>query len=95
MVQGSLLELLIGLLGTSYELAIRVAAPLLCLIFLETVAMGFVTRTVPQLNILSIGFAVRILIGLSILIGAMAMLSGVFLDTMRDALQQVSFFFTL
>ncbi|MEQ9453283.1 MAG: flagellar biosynthetic protein FliR [Phycisphaeraceae bacterium] len=57
------------------ELTMRVAAPLLCLIFLETIAMGFVARTVPQMNILSVGFALRIVVGLvfiALIVGTMA-----------------------
>jgi flagellar biosynthetic protein FliR len=62
----NLLNLATGLILASLELALRVAAPLLALIFLETVAMGFLAKTVPQLNILSLGFPLRILLGLAI-----------------------------
>jgi len=58
-----ILAMLVGLLTVAFELALRVAAPLLCIVMLETAAMGFVARTVPQMNILSIGFAVRIVLG--------------------------------
>lgn len=89
------LDLILGMLETAYELALRVAAPLLCLIFLETLAMGFIARTVPQLNILSIGFALRVVLGASILIGAVAIVSGVFMDVLRQSLQQVAAMFGL
>lgn len=58
------LELMVGVLGSGTELAIRVAAPVLCIIMLETVAMGFVMKTMPQLNVMTIGFAVKVLIGI-------------------------------
>ena len=74
----SMVRLIVGLLGSMYELAVRVAAPLLCLVFLETIAMGFIARTVPQFNLLSIGFPLRILMGLALI---MALLS-----VMNDAL---------
>lgn len=60
----SLLELTNGMLLAAFEFALRMSAPLLALIFLETVAMGFVAKTVPQLNILSLGFPIRILAGI-------------------------------
>lgn len=66
MVDVPLLDLLTGLLLSAFELALRVAAPLLALIFLETLAMGFVSKTVPQLNILSLGFPLRIMAGIAI-----------------------------
>lgn len=64
---GHVLDVMVGLLTSMLELAVRVSAPLLCLIFLETVALGFIARTVPQINILSIGFPLRILMGLFLL----------------------------
>ena len=33
------------------------------MVFLETVAIGFIAKTVPQLNILSLGFPMRIMVG--------------------------------
>lgn len=89
------IRLLVGLLSSAFELALHVAAPLLCLIFLETVAMGFIARTVPQLNILSIGFAVRIVIGVATLIGAVGVLSVAFIDVMQQTLSRLALFFGL
>jgi flagellar biosynthetic protein FliR len=56
-----LLNLAVGLIDVVVDMALRIAAPLLCLVFLLTAAMGFVARTVPQMNILSVGFALRIM----------------------------------
>lgn len=61
-------EMAAGLLQWSAELALRVAAPLLCLIFLESLAMGFMARTVPQINVLTIGFTIRILTGFGLMV---------------------------
>jgi flagellar biosynthesis protein FliR len=82
-----LLALVLGLLRSMFELALRVAAPLLCLVFLETVATGFIARTVPQMNILSVGFPLRILIGIGILIVSLNVESGVFVESMRNSLK--------
>lgn len=81
---GSLLTMLAGVLTASYELALRVAAPLLTLIFLETVAMGFLSKTVPQLNILSLGFPMRILVGLVIVALVVGVIDEVFLDWFNE-----------
>ena len=61
------LEAIVGLIGSSFELAVRVAAPVLCIIFLLMIAMGFVMKTMPQINVLSVGFTVKILFGLAML----------------------------
>ena len=68
----AILDMVLGLLAVMMELAVRIAAPLMCLLFLESVAMGFLARTVPQMNVLSIGFALRILISSVVLIALVA-----------------------
>ncbi len=92
---GHLLTLLTGLLGTMMELGLRVAAPLLVLVFMETVAMGFIMRTVPQMNILSIGFALRIMAGTSILIAAIAVEGQVFREVLLQMMRRMMVFFSL
>lgn len=89
----SLVGLMLGLITVMFEVAIRVAAPLLCLVFLETVAMGFIARTVPQMNILSVGFALRIMIGFGMLIGCVAVAAAVYTETTRRVLHEVARFF--
>lgn len=84
-----ILDLIVGLLAAMLELSLRVAAPVLCLVFLETAAMGFIARTVPQMNILSVGFALRILMGTALLIGAIGVMTGIFIDSSRQVLDQL------
>ena len=91
----SLLDLLVGLLGSMFEIAIRVAAPLLCLIFLETLAMGFIIRTVPQINILSIGFPLRIIIGVALLVGSIGITGHVYMETMQRTLRAITLYLGL
>lgn len=86
---GTALTMIVGLLRATFELGMRVAAPVLCLIFLETVAMGFVARTVPQLNILSLGFPLRIMAGLSMLIGMVTVMFTTLGDAMGEMLGRV------
>lgn len=90
-----ILTLVCGLLMSMFELALRVSAPLLAVVFLETVAMGFVARTVPQLNILSIGFALRILVGLAVLIVMVSVQMPVIAQSIRQTLGRIAWFFAL
>lgn len=62
------LDLYVGVLASGFEMAMRVAIPVLCIIFLETLAMGFIMKTMPQLNILSVGFPIKIIAGLMAMI---------------------------
>ncbi len=50
-------------LQLSFAMAFQISAPVIVAILLTTLAMGFITRTVPQFNILSVGFSIRALIG--------------------------------
>ncbi len=65
------LGVVVGLTQAGFELAVRVAMPVLVIIFLENIALGFIMKTVPALNILSFGFPIRILIGLLVFIAAL------------------------
>lgn len=57
------LVLLSGIVQVAFVVAIQVSAPVIVTIFLATLALGFVARTVPQLNILSVGFPLRAVMG--------------------------------
>lgn len=73
------LVLLLSVINSGFELAIRVASPILGVISMLLIAMGFIMKTMPQINIMSIGFSVQILTGLTILmllIGIIATVAG-------------------
>ncbi|TVS07834.1 MAG: type III secretion protein [Phycisphaerales bacterium] len=62
------LELYLGLLSSSMELGLRVAAPVTGMLLLVMIVMGFVMKTMPQINVLSVGFPLKIMVGLSTLL---------------------------
>jgi flagellar biosynthesis protein FliR len=64
-LSGKTLDMLITLSGTIFTVAFALSAPMVLALFLTTVAMGFLARTVPQMNILIVGFPVRIVVGLA------------------------------
>ncbi|WP_462406475.1 flagellar biosynthetic protein FliR [Gracilibacillus sp. Marseille-QA3620] len=57
----------------TFLIAFQMAIPIVGSLFLVDVALGIVARTVPQMNIFVIGFPVKILVGLILL---MVMMSG-------------------
>jgi len=91
---GRLLSLAVGLLASMFELAVRVAAPLLCLVFLETVAVGFLTRTMPQLNILSLSFPLRIMMGVAFVALLLTSMSDTMAIFLTDAVEAVAELFS-
>jgi flagellar biosynthetic protein FliR len=54
--------LMSGLIASGFELALRVSAPVLCIILIETIASALVARTIPQINVQSLGFSVKVII---------------------------------
>lgn len=85
----SLIALIAGMLSAALELALRVAAPLLALILLESVAMGFISKTVPQLNILSFGFPLRILLGFLTVATGLVIIDEVVMDALDATLATI------
>jgi flagellar biosynthetic protein FliR len=81
--------LLTGLVMSAFEIGLRVAAPLLALVFLETLAIGFISKTVPQLNILSLGFPIRIMVGLGTIVVGVVVLQQVLVDFIDSVLVTV------
>ncbi len=88
------INLIVGLLTSMLHVALRIAAPLFCLIFLETIVTGFLMRTVPQMNILSIGFAIKILLGIGLLMVAIGTQTSVLVEIWFSTFANLSQFFS-
>ncbi|RLB42913.1 MAG: flagellar biosynthetic protein FliR [Deltaproteobacteria bacterium] len=56
--------------GEMFVIALKLSAPILIALFLSNLGLGIVARTVPQVNILMVGFSINIGLGL-ILFGIM------------------------
>lgn len=65
------LDLLVSVLSSGFELAIRVSTPVTGIVMVLVVVMGLIGKTMPQLNVMSVGFAVKILAGLAMLAASM------------------------
>ncbi len=80
---------LTALLSDAYLLAIRFAAPALVAVFLASVAFSFIARTVPQLNMISVGFPVQISTATLVLIISLGSVCLAFQTSLGRALQSV------
>jgi flagellar biosynthetic protein FliR len=56
-----------ALMGDLFRMAVQIAAPAMVTLFLITVAMAFMARAVPEMNVFILGFPVRIAVGLAVL----------------------------
>lgn len=86
-------HMVVGLIAIMFELGLRIAAPLLCLMFLVSVSMGFLMRTVPQFNILTVGFAIRILASLAIMMLLIGAIAGAYGDMAGQTMRALQDFF--
>ncbi len=93
-VGDNVVAMLVSVLTGSYMLAIRVAGPALVAIFLATIALGFISRTMPQLNILAAGFSIRIFLAFIMMIASLAAVFLVFEDDLIVVLQKVGSIFS-
>ncbi len=69
--------LVVGAFGSVFAHGLQIAAPVVVVLLLESAAMGVIVRTAPQVNVLVVGFPLRIAVGLFVL--------GVSLTFFRDA----------
>ena len=70
-VSAATLNTLSAIVAQSFVLAVKVAAPLIAAASLVSVALGFLGHTVPQINVLVLGLAVRA--GVSLLLLAVSL----------------------
>jgi len=54
---------IVGFSGEMFRLAIRIAAPVMAAIFLVDLALGLISKAAPQMNVLFVGFPLKIGVG--------------------------------
>jgi flagellar biosynthetic protein FliR len=70
---GGMLDTVLDLVTVSFEMAIRVSGPVVIALMLALLALGFLSRTIPQLNILTVGFPLKL--GLALLVAGVTIMS--------------------
>lgn len=81
--------LLVQMLGSAFILGIRLAGPVLVALFLVGTALGFLSRTMPQLNILTVGFTVRAMVALGVAAAAISASDDLLVNAIRDGIELV------
>ncbi len=89
----SLLDYGVDVMQTMFELAIRIAGPAIAALFLTSLVMGFLTKTMPQLNILSVGFSFKIATALAISAVSISLSQGALGDALFDGLDKAGLMF--
>lgn len=79
------IDTLASIVTSGFAVALRISMPVLLILMLETVAVGFIMKTVPALNIMSVGFPIRILLGTLLLVSSLTITVEVLMqETGRD-----------
>ena len=70
--------------GEIFWMGLRIAAPTVLALFLASVALGFIARTVPQMNLLIIGFPLRIGLALAVIVLSLPLMLGAMEGVLRN-----------
>lgn len=63
-IDSSFIRLLIEITVYMFIIAVKIAAPIIIAVLTTDIAMGFIARTVPQMNVFIVGLPLKILVGL-------------------------------
>ena len=83
----SLLETFVVLTTESFNLGIRASVPVLTAILLATFVLGLIGRTMPQFNVLALGFGLNSMITFGVLALSFGAIIGVFQEQIEPTLQ--------
>jgi flagellar biosynthetic protein FliR len=83
-------DVLVGVVHSGFDAALRIAMPVLLILTLETVAAGLIMKTVPSLNIMNIGFPVRILLGMLMIIASLAFTIEILMGNVDEDLTRIA-----
>jgi len=75
-------EMLIRYTAYAFTIAIKVSAPIMITLFLVSVSLGVVARTVPQMNIFIVGMPLKIGIGFLVMAVALPLFHNIINQTM-------------
>lgn len=87
--------LLVEALASAFILGIRLAGPVLIALFLVGTALAFLSRTMPQLNILTVGFALRAIVALAVAAVAIGAAEDLLLDAVWESVERIRLAFGL
>lgn len=88
-MKGSIIETFAELLTLSFSLGIRAAVPVATAVLLSTLIMGLISRTMPQLNILLVGFGMNSMLSFGMFGLTMGTAVWVFQDQVEPALEML------
>jgi flagellar biosynthetic protein FliR len=91
-IDASVLNLVVQMFSTATTLAMRLAAPVLVTMLVVDLTLGFLGKTMPQLNVMSAGMTVKSMIGLIVMIAGISLFStpNVIQQAITDSMKTVN-----
>jgi flagellar biosynthesis protein FliR len=83
------LSLITTTISAGFDLAIRVTTPVSGAVLLMTILLGVIGKTMPQINIMSVGFTFKIVAGLAAIIIGVYAIGAATGEVMHDTLMKV------
>jgi flagellar biosynthetic protein FliR len=88
-VDQNLFELLLKLLESATQFALQLAAPVLVTMLVVDLALGCISKTMPQMNVMTAGLTLRSIIGMVVLIVSIGSASGVIRSQVVSSINQM------
>ncbi len=85
----TLCETFVVLVSQSFALGIRAAAPVVTALLLSTLVMGLISRTLPQLNIMAVGFGMNSMLSFGLLSLSIGAAAWAFQDAVEPAVREI------
>jgi flagellar biosynthetic protein FliR len=83
------MDVLVNILVQSFALGIRAAAPLMIALLLSNLVLGLISRTLPQINVIAVGFSVNALLAMGVLLVSLGAAAWTFQDPALDVVQHL------
>ncbi len=78
------------LMSIGFELGIRSAAPLVVALFLATLILGLISRTLPQINTIAVGFGINAMLLLGMMMASIGAVAWAYQGPLNEALVSLS-----
>ncbi len=88
-------EMVLARMQGAFVLGVQIISPVLVALFLATVAMGIMARTVPQINVFIMGLPVKVLVGASVVCLSLPVFTSVCINMFQSSFVWLSQFLEL
>src|SRR3954468_10637290 len=85
-----LFDLLVGLFSTTTSLAVQLAGPMLVTMLVVDLSLGCISKTMPQLNVMTAGLSIRSIVGMLVLIVGITLTNKVLRGSVEHSMKSVS-----